>query len=130
MRTHETEYKRLEEAVEHYKRENALLRQDKERLDWLIGDDLIYSNHHKVAVGSRTAANLNEAYFRNLAAYMFWLMRREEKYSFSYKLFKGYFESYRAMSSNCCAVTLRTLKRSMSSNASPTDIDEAMGGAG
>lgn len=35
MRTHETEYKRLEDAVEHLKAENAELRKDKERLDWI-----------------------------------------------------------------------------------------------
>ncbi len=42
-----------------------------------------------------TARDLNASFFRNLAASMFWLMRREEKYSYGYAMFKGHFESNR-----------------------------------
>ena len=42
-----------------------------------------------------TAADLNESFFRNLAASMFWLMRREKKYSYGYALFKGHFHANR-----------------------------------
>ena len=34
-------------------RENNELRKDKERLDWLLGDEPIYSNYRKVAVNNR-----------------------------------------------------------------------------
>ena len=46
MRTHETEYKRLEDAVEHLKAENTELLKDKKRLDWLI--DHAYIQFYKV----------------------------------------------------------------------------------
>ncbi len=42
-----------------------------------------------------TASDLNESFFRNLAASMFWLMRREEQYSYGYAMFKGHFEANR-----------------------------------
>ena len=42
-----------------------------------------------------TANDLNEAFFRNLAAAMFWMMRREEKHSYGYAMFKGQFEANR-----------------------------------
>ena len=39
MRTNESEYKRLEDTIEQIKAENAELRKDKERLDWLIDNN-------------------------------------------------------------------------------------------
>jgi len=40
MRTNESEYKRLEVAIYDLKAENAKLRKDKERLDWLQSSGL------------------------------------------------------------------------------------------
>ena len=42
-----------------------------------------------------TASDIDEAFFRNLAAAMFWLMRREKKYSYGYAMFQGHFEANR-----------------------------------
>ena len=39
MRTNESEYKRLEVTICDLKTENAELRKDKERLDWLLSED-------------------------------------------------------------------------------------------
>lgn len=41
MRTNESEYKRLEVAIYDLKTENAKLRKDKERLDWLVDNTAI-----------------------------------------------------------------------------------------
>jgi redox-regulated HSP33 family molecular chaperone len=39
MRTNESEYKRLEDTIEQLRAENAELRKDRERLDWLIDNN-------------------------------------------------------------------------------------------
>lgn len=41
MRTNESEYKRLEVAIHDLKAENAELRKDKARLDWLVDNTAI-----------------------------------------------------------------------------------------
>ena len=38
MKTNESEYKRLEDTIEQIKTENAELRKDKERLDWILNN--------------------------------------------------------------------------------------------
>jgi predicted RNase H-like nuclease (RuvC/YqgF family) len=38
MRTNESEYKRLEDTIEQIKAENAELRKDNERLDWILNN--------------------------------------------------------------------------------------------
>ena len=48
MRTNESEYKRLEVAICDLKTENAELRKDKERLDWLLSNGgTVYTNRGK-----------------------------------------------------------------------------------
>ena len=39
MKTNESEYKRLEDTIEQLRAENAELRKDRERLDWLIDNN-------------------------------------------------------------------------------------------
>jgi len=38
MRTNESEYKRLEDTIEQLRAENAEIRKDKERLDWILNN--------------------------------------------------------------------------------------------
>lgn len=38
MRTNESEYKRLEDTIEQLRAENAELRKDNERLDWILNN--------------------------------------------------------------------------------------------
>ena len=38
MKTNESEYKRLEDTIEQIKTENAEIRKDKERLDWILNN--------------------------------------------------------------------------------------------
>jgi hypothetical protein len=38
MRTNESEYKRLEDTIEQIKTENAEIRKDRERLDWILNN--------------------------------------------------------------------------------------------
>ena len=47
MRTNESEYKRLEVAIYDLKAENAKLRKDKERLDWLLSKGLAWNGCYK-----------------------------------------------------------------------------------
>ncbi len=42
-----------------------------------------------------TAKSMDAAFFRTLGASMFWLMRREKKYSYAYALFSSHFEANR-----------------------------------
>jgi chromosome segregation ATPase len=38
MKTNESEYKRLEDTIEQLRAENAEIRKDKERLDWILNN--------------------------------------------------------------------------------------------
>ena len=63
MRTNESEYKRLEDLVQELQGENAELRKDKERLDWLI--DHAYIQFYKVDDGGEWQMELDASDARN-----------------------------------------------------------------